>query len=140
MGGAALVASALVRVNCVMSVVGKRAVLIVEDDALVRVIGSDALEDAGYEVLEAASADEALSLLDANDNVRLLFTDIRMPGKLDGLQLADLVHERWPTIKILITSGDTWPSQDRIPDDGQFIAKPYKVSALCDQVDRIIGE
>ena len=71
--------------------VGKRTILIVEDEALVRVIGSDALEDAGYDVLEAASADEALRLLDANDDVRLLFTDIRMPGKLDGLQLANLV-------------------------------------------------
>ena len=120
--------------------VGKRTILIVEDEALVRVIGSDALEDAGYDVLEAASSDEALRLLDANDDVRLLFTDIRMPGKLDGLQLANLVHERWPRIKILITSGDTWPSQDRIPDDGRFIAKPYKVTALCDQVDEIIGK
>jgi two-component system, response regulator PdtaR len=102
--------------------------------------GSDALEDAGYEVLEAASADEALRLLDANDDVRLLFTDIRMPGEVDGLQLADLVQERWPTVKILITSGNTWPPHDRIPHDGRFIAKPYKVSALCNQVDEIIGE
>jgi two-component system, response regulator PdtaR len=117
----------------------KRKVLLVEDEALVRIIGSDALADAGYDVIEAASADEALAVLEAEDAVEVLFTDIRMPGSIDGLQLASLVHERWPAVKILITSGDTWPPKSLIPDDGRFIAKPYRLDALQHEVDNLVG-
>ena len=113
--------------------------LLVEDEALVRMVGSDALADAGYEVIEAASAEEALRFLEASAEVELLFTDIRMPGGMDGLELAELVHARWPAIRILITSGDTWPPRDRIPDDGRFLAKPYQVERLQSEVDAIVG-
>jgi CheY-like chemotaxis protein len=119
--------------------VAKRRVLVVEDETIVRMIGSDALEDAGYEVLDAGSADEALRLLDSTDDVAVLFTDVRMPGSMDGLELASLVHARWPAIKILITSGDTWPPpKSLIPDDGRFIAKPYKIERLQDEIDRML--
>ena len=117
----------------------RRTVLVVEDEMTVRLIGADALADAGYEVIEAASADEALRVLEDADEVHLLFTDIRMPGRMDGLQLADEVHRRWPNIKILVTSGDTWPSKDRIPDDGHFLSKPYRLDALQDEVASLFG-
>ena len=114
-----------------------RKILVVEDEATVRMIGADALADAGYEVIEAGSADEALTILETASEVQVLFTDIRMPGTMDGLQLATLVHRRWPDMKILITSGDTWPPKSLIPDDGRFIAKPYKVEALQNEVDHL---
>ncbi|MEE4452941.1 response regulator [Novosphingobium resinovorum] len=116
----------------------KRRVLLVEDEAIIRLIGSDALEDAGYEVLDAASADEALRILETIDDVAIVFTDIRMPGSMDGLELARLVHERWPDIRLLITSGDTWPPRALIPDEGRFIAKPYELGQLRCEVSRLL--
>ena len=109
-------------------------VLIVEDEWVVRMVGADALIDAGYEVIEAASADEALGILEAGDDIQVLFTDIRMPGRMDGLALAHLVHDRWPRIRILLTSGDTWPAKSSIPDHGRFLSKPYRVETLQRQL------
>ena len=105
-------------------------VLIVEDEAMVRLIGADAVADAGYEVLEASSADEALTILQGVEEVHILFSDIRMPGTMDGLQLARIVHDRWPSIRIVLTSGDTFLQDRDVPDNGRFLAKPYKVDAL----------
>ena len=115
----------------------EKKVLLVEDEALIRVIGTDALEEAGYDVLEAGSADEALELLEAYNEVLVLFTDIRMPGSLNGLELARIVHERWPKMKLLLTSGDTWPSENEIPDDGRFLPKPYRVETLRREIDEM---
>ncbi|MGO4170102.1 response regulator [Novosphingobium sp. YAF33] len=115
----------------------EKKVLLVEDEALIRVIGTDALEEAGYDVLEAGSADEALEILEAYSEVLVLFTDIRMPGSLNGLELARIVHERWPKMKLLLTSGDTWPSENEIPDDGRFLPKPYSVETLRREIDEM---
>ncbi len=115
----------------------EKKVLLVEDEALIRVIGTDALEEAGYDVLEAGSADEALEILEAYNEVLVLFTDIRMPGSLNGLELARIVHERWPKMKLLLTSGDTWPSENEIPDDGRFLPKPYRVETLRREIDEM---
>lgn len=115
----------------------EKKVLLVEDEALIRVIGTDALEEAGYDVLEAGSADEALEVLEAYNEVLVLFTDIRMPGSLNGLELARIVHERWPKMKLLLTSGDTWPSENEIPDDGRFLPKPYRVETLRREIDEM---
>jgi DNA-binding NtrC family response regulator len=110
--------------------VSAKKVLLVDDEAAIRMIGSDALADAGHEVLEAGSADEALGILASAPDVEVLFTDVRMPGSMNGIELARLVHERWPAMKILITSGDTYLRKSEIPDDGRFIGKPYKIEAL----------
>lgn len=117
----------------------KSKVLLVEDEMMVRMVGADALADAGYEVIEAGSADEAIRILEAVGEVEVLFTDIRMPGSMDGLQLAELVHERWPAVKILVTSGDTWPSVDRLPEEGRFLPKPYLIDTLQHEVDELVG-
>ena len=107
---------------------------------LLRLIGSDTLADAGFEVLEADNADAALLLLAEDRNIQVLFTDIRMPGSMDGLELARVVHERWPEIKILLTSGDTWPAPEVIPDDGRFLAKPYRLSNLQREITALMSE
>jgi CheY-like chemotaxis protein len=117
-----------------------RRILIVEDEMIVRLIGSDMLTDAGYEVVEAATADEALRILDRHGEVEVLFTDIRMPGSMDGLQLARVVHERWPATKILITSGDTFPPPSAIADNGRFIPKPYNTEVLRHEVDTLLAQ
>ncbi|MGK6322875.1 response regulator [Sphingomonas sp. DT-51] len=114
-------------------------VLLVEDELFVRMIGADALAEAGYRVIEAGDADEALARLERSADVQVLFTDIRMPGTMDGLQLAGEVHRRWPSIRILLTSGDTRPTRDDIPDDGRFLAKPYRFEVLSRELDQLLS-
>lgn len=117
----------------------KTKVLLVEDEPMIRAIGIDALEEAGFEVIEAQDADEAVRILEMLGEVHVLFTDIRMPGSMNGLELAKLVHERWPAMKILVTSGDTWPTSTQIPDDGHFLAKPYRLDALQNEVTSLLS-
>jgi len=112
---------------------GRTLILVVEDEAIVRMHGCDMLESAGFEVIEAGTADEAVTLLEAHNDVRLIFSDIDMPGSMDGLELAALVHDRWPRIGLLITSGYRRLSGNDLPDEGQFIAKPW-------QEDRVVGK
>ncbi|KMS56440.1 chemotaxis protein CheY [Novosphingobium barchaimii LL02] len=115
-------------------------VLIVEDEIFIRMIGVDMLEDSGFRVLEAKNADEALEILKNGADVEVLFTDIRMPGKMDGLELAEFVHTRWPGIKLLITSGHCRLSADEVPDGGRFVAKPYKLETVVEQIRKALIE
>jgi two-component system, response regulator PdtaR len=113
-------------------------VLIVEDEPLVRMLGADVLEDAGYEVVEAFNGDEALEVLEARPDIKVLFTDVNMPGTLDGLELARVFHERRPDIKLLIASGQVRLSEDDIPDRGRFLAKPYGPEAIVRHVRELM--
>lgn len=110
-------------------------VLVVEDEALLRLQATDTLEAAGYEVLEAPNADAALKLL-KNCAVGVLFTDIQMPGPMDGLALARLVHERWPDVRLVITSGRVRPTAEDMPDDSSFLSKPYASSSLLKTMEK----
>jgi two-component system, response regulator PdtaR len=76
-------------------------------------------------VIEAANADEAIDILENRSDIRIVFTDIRMPGSMDGLKLARAVRDRWPPIKIIVTSGHEYPSEDDLPEGGRFFPKPY---------------
>ncbi len=98
-------------------------VLIVEDEALIRAYAVGQLEEAGFEVLEAANAAEALETMKARPDVRVLFTDVQMPGKLDGMGLARMIHEQWLKVLLLITSGNKRPARGDIPDHGRCSGK-----------------
>jgi two-component system, response regulator PdtaR len=98
-------------------------VLIVEDEFLVREMVQVELEDAGYEVLVADNADVAIAILEARTDIHLVFTDINMPGSMDGLKLAACVRDRWPPVHIIITTGKARPQE--IPANALFIPKPY---------------
>ncbi len=114
-------------------------VLLVEDEPLVRMFGADVLEEAGYEVVEAADGDEALQVLEARADVDVLFTDVNMPGSLDGLGLARLVHERRPAIKLLIASGQVRLNDNDIPNAGRFLPKPYAPDDILREVRNLIA-
>jgi two-component system, response regulator PdtaR len=101
------------------------AILIVEDEPLVRLCAVEAVEASGYEVVEAANADEAIAILESRTDIRVIFTDIHMPGSMDGLKLAHAVRHRWPPIKIIVTSGCERIAPEDLPDGGRFFAKPY---------------
>src|SRR6266404_4608536 len=100
-------------------------VLIVEDEFLVRMDAVDMIAAAGFEVVEAADADEAIGILEARRDITVVFTDIQMPGSMDGLKLARAVRGRWPPIKIVATSGHVGVEETDLPQGGRFLAKPY---------------
>ena len=100
-------------------------VIVVEDEVIVRMDIAMSLQDEGFIVLEASNADEAIDLLDAHPEIRLMFTDIDMPGSMDGLKLAEAVRDRWPPVKIIIASGHRELRDDLLPIEGKFFSKPY---------------
>ena len=106
------------------------AILVVEDEILIRMAIADSIADAGFTVYEAANADQAIRLLETHPDVRALFTDIDMPGSMDGLKLAAAVRDRWPPVKIVITSGHVKIKPEDLPVDGHFFAKPYDASKV----------
>jgi two-component system, response regulator PdtaR len=118
----------------------KPLILVVEDDALLRMVAADTLEENGFGVVEAANADAALKLLETRDDVRLLFTDIQMPGSCDGMDLARQVHARWPNILLVITSGQIKPTEAEIPDHGHFLGKPYREKDLLGEMNDMMGK
>jgi CheY-like chemotaxis protein len=105
---------------------------VVEDEFLIRQVLQIELEDAGYEVILADSADAAIAILKARADIHLVFTDIDMPGSMDGLKLAACVRDRWPPIHIIITAGKARPRE--IPANALFIPKPYVGRAVVDAV------
>jgi CheY-like chemotaxis protein len=104
---------------------GRPVVLVVEDDFLLRIDATDMIKSAGFEVIQAASADEAIAVLEARADIAVVFTDIQMPGSMDGLKLARAVRGRWPPIKIVATSGLSHIQEDDLPEGGRFLPKPY---------------
>lgn len=100
------------------------AVLVVEDEPLVRLLVSELLLDEGFRVIEAANAAEALAVLRADVPVDVLFADVDMPPGIDGYALAHEVRAGWPLIEILMTSGRRWPADGDLPAGAAFLAKP----------------
>jgi CheY-like chemotaxis protein len=115
------------------------AVLVVEDEVLIRMSIADSLEEAGFTVYEAANADQAIKLLEVHQDIRVLFTDIDMPGSMDGLRLAEAVRNRWPPVKIIITSGHVKIRQEELPVDGHFFAKPYDAALVVSAMRNLVG-
>ena len=108
-------------------------VLVAEEEALIRMSASAVLRDAGFEVIEAATAEAALALL-AHPEIETLFSDVELPGAPEGLALARHIHEHRPDIGMLLTSGRTHPDSSELPDGGRFVAKPYdegEVTRFC---------
>jgi CheY-like chemotaxis protein len=105
------------------------AVLIAEDQPLVRM--SAMIEEAGFQTYEAANADEAIALLEKHADIRILFTDIDMPGSMDGLKLAHYVRGRWPPVKIIVTSGHVQVGHQDMPRDATLFAKPYRAMQIA---------
>ncbi|GEC54687.1 MULTISPECIES: response regulator [Bradyrhizobium] len=108
----------------------KPVILIVEDEFLLRMDSVEILEDAGFDVIPAANADEAIAILSTRADIHLVFTDIQMPGSMDGLKLAQFVRDRWPPIKIVATSGHVRAAGDDLPKGSVFLPKPYRGAEL----------
>ncbi|MDN3272980.1 response regulator [Frankia sp. RB7] len=114
-------------------------VLVVEDDPLLRMLAVEVVEEAGFKAIEAGDADEAVALLESRTDIALVFTDINMPGSMDGLKLAHAVRNRWPPIKILVVSGKQPLQSSDLPSNSFFVSKPYQASALVEELRSIIA-
>ena len=103
----------------------KPAVLIVDDEPLVRMHVEEFLYDAGYEIVSASDADEAIAILEKRDDIQVVITDIQMPGSMDGVRLAHAVRDRWPPVAIIVTSGRAAPLGE-LPENSRFFPKPVR--------------
>lgn len=115
-------------------------VLVVEDEMILRMRAIDIVEDAGFNPVEAVNADQAISILESRSDISLLFTDIQMPGSIDGLRLAHAVHERWPSVKIILVSGQVKPSETDRPEGSRFFGKPLGVEQMVTELQAMVGE
>ncbi|MDO8980904.1 MAG: HWE histidine kinase domain-containing protein, partial [Afipia sp.] len=115
-------------------------VLIVEDELILRMRAVDMVEDAGFNAVEAVNADEALAILEARSDIALLFTDIQMPGSMDGLKLAHAVADRWPPIKIILVSGQLKLTESEAPINSRFFVKPLEAAQMIAQLQDMIGK
>ena len=114
-------------------------VLVVEDEMVLRMRAADIVEDAGFTPVEAVNADEAIAILESRSDIAVLFTDIQMPGSMDGLKLAHAVHTRWPDIKIVLVSGQVKPSDAERPADSRFFGKPLGVEQMIAELQAMVG-
>jgi CheY-like chemotaxis protein len=110
----------------VSSAIKRPVVLIVEDEFLLRMNAAEMIGDSGFEVVEARNADEAIAILEGRPDIHVVFTDIQMPGSMDGLKLARFVRGRWPPVKIVATSGFVHVGKDDLPEGSRFLPKPYR--------------
>ena len=114
-------------------------VLVVEDEMVLRMRAADIVEDAGFCAVEAVNADEAIAVLESRSDIALLFTDIQMPGSMDGLKLAHAVHSRWPDIGIILVSGHVKPSDAERPTDSRFFSKPLGDAQMIVELQAMVG-
>ena len=114
-------------------------VLVVEDEMVLRMRAVDIVDDAGFVAVEAVNADEAMQILESRSDISMLFTDIQMPGSMDGLKLAHAVNKRWPHIKIVLVSGQIAVTEADKPGDSRFFPKPLEVQQMVLELQAMIG-
>jgi CheY-like chemotaxis protein len=114
-------------------------VLVVEDDAIVRMGAVDLVTSAGFEALEASDADKAIAILEARPDIQLVFTDIEMPGSMDGIKLAHFIRNRWPSVKLILASGRTIVEESHLPLGARFFPKPYHDSSIIEAMTAMLA-
>ena len=107
-------------------------VLVVEDHPLIRMGAMQLIDEAGYEGVEAANAEEAIAIMEARPDIHLVFTDIEMPGSIDGLKLAHYIRDRWPPVLLIVVSGKKLIDETQLPVGARFFAKPYNDNAIVE--------
>jgi CheY-like chemotaxis protein len=113
-------------------------VLVVEDEPLMLMDAVDLVREAGFEAIGTKNADEAIRILESRDDIRIVFTDVNMPGSMDGIKLAHAVRHRWPPIEIIVTSGLTLANvEELLPERGVFFSKPYTPTQVASALHRL---
>jgi CheY-like chemotaxis protein len=119
-------------------ILNQPVILLVEDEPLVRATQVDILRDSGFWVLEAQDADEAFETLKRRGDVKVVLTDVDMPGSLDGFEFARLVAQGWPDVGVLVISGKTTPDEGDLPPSAMFVSKPVRPGALISQIETLM--
>lgn len=119
---------------------GKAVILVVEDSPLIRMGAMDLVVDAGFVALEASSADEAIRILESRPDIHLVFTDVQMPGSMDGIKLAHYIRDRWPPVKLIVASGRTILEESYLPVGARFFSKPYSDNVIVDAMLAMLSE
>jgi two-component system, response regulator PdtaR len=114
-------------------------VLIVEDSALLRIGAVELVLSAGYEALEAGDADEAIRILESRDDIDLVFTDVQMPGTMDGIKLSHYIRNRWPPVKLIVASGAAIIEESSLPGGSRFFSKPYNNRTIINEMARLLS-
>lgn len=118
---------------------GRNVVLVVEDDAIIRMAAMELVLSAGYEADEAGDADEAIRILELRSDIDLVFTDVQMPGTMDGIKLSHCIRDRWPPVKLIVASGKVILEESSLPGGSSCFAKPYSESAIVDAMARMLS-
>jgi two-component system, response regulator PdtaR len=118
---------------------GRAVVLVVEDSTLIRMGAVDLVLSAGYEALEARDADEAIRILESRSDIDLVFTDVQMPGTMDGIKLSHYIRDRWPPVKLIVASGMAILEESILPEGSRFFLKPYNDHAIADAMARMLS-
>lgn len=118
---------------------GKAVVLVVEGSTIIRMGAVDLVQSAGYEALEAGDADEAIRILEARDDIDLVFTDVQMPRTMDDIRLAHTIRDRWPQVKLIVASGMATPEKSGLREGSRFFPKPYSDHAVADAIAHMLS-
>jgi CheY-like chemotaxis protein len=118
---------------------GKAVVLVVEDSTIIRMGAVDLVLSAGYEALEANDADEAIRILESRSDIDLVFTDVQMPGTMDGIKLSHYIRDRRPPVKLIVASGKEILEESSLPEGSRFFSKPYSDHAIADAMARMLS-
>ena len=118
---------------------GKAVVLVVEDSTIIRMSAVDLVFSAGYEALEACDADEAIRILESRNDIDLVFTDVQMPGTMDGIKLSHYIRDRWPPVRLIVASGEAILQESNLPTGSRFFSKPYDNHAITDAMAHLLS-
>jgi CheY-like chemotaxis protein len=117
----------------------KPVVLVVEDEAVILMDAVDLIERAGFQAIAVFNADEAIRILEGRNDIRVVVTDITLPGSMDGLKLAQAVRHRWPPIELILVSGNYYLRDEDLPVRARFFPKPYNPSRLTQTLRELTG-
>lgn len=118
---------------------GIAVVLVVEDSTIIRMGAVDLVLSAGYEALEVRDADEAIRILESRSDIDLVFTDVKMPGTMDGIKLSHYIRERWPPVKLIVASGAAILEESSLPAGSRYFSKPYDDHTIADAMARLLS-
>ncbi len=116
----------------------RQIVLVVEDESLIRMNAIAIVEEAGFQAIAASDADEAIRILESRNDIRAVFTDVNMPGSMDGIRLAKVVRNRWPPVALIVTSGQANVPENDLPAGGRFLRKPYEPVQIATALRQLI--
>jgi two-component system, response regulator PdtaR len=115
-------------------------ILVVEDDPVIRMGALQLVADAGFAAIEARDADEAIGILEVRSDIHLVFTDVGMPGTMDGIKLAHYIRRRWPPLKLIVASGKAIADESHLPAGARFFPKPYSESAIVEAMIAMLAD